>query len=352
MSSSYSTLKFELINTGEQSGTWGVTTDTNIGTAIEQAIVGMATLTGADFTANVATLTLANTNAAQKARALCLTLQTGSTTPGASIIVPAIQKPYIIINSDTNDVTVQASGGGPSVVVPAGKRTVVYNNGSEIKAQIDYLPTLALGTPLPAFSGGLGTAAPPSAGMVPVGAGGGTYLPLALTGGTGISVVYSGSALTIAATVAPANTITWTATQTFTGNASAFGAKLGSFSQPGVQVSGSAGSTVYQYIDTQQVQSYSNSASSNWTQQLTFSSTTTLDAVMAVGEMVTATQIVYSGATGYYPTAFYVDGNVTSPIWANGVSPSAATYRTAMYTYKILKTGSATFAVFATFDQY
>ena len=44
MASTYSNLKFELIATGEQSGAWGATTNTNIGTAIEQAIVGMATL--------------------------------------------------------------------------------------------------------------------------------------------------------------------------------------------------------------------------------------------------------------------------------------------------------------------
>ena len=52
MSSTFSALKFELITTGEQSGTWGSTTNTNIGTAIEQAIVGMATLTSANFTTN------------------------------------------------------------------------------------------------------------------------------------------------------------------------------------------------------------------------------------------------------------------------------------------------------------
>ena len=74
MSSTFSNLKFELITTGEQSGTWGTTTDTNVGTAIEQAIAGMATLTSANFTANVATLTAANTNTAQNFRALCLVI--------------------------------------------------------------------------------------------------------------------------------------------------------------------------------------------------------------------------------------------------------------------------------------
>jgi hypothetical protein len=47
MASTYSAIKIELIGTGDQSGTWGNTTNANLGTAIEQAIVGRAT---ADFT--------------------------------------------------------------------------------------------------------------------------------------------------------------------------------------------------------------------------------------------------------------------------------------------------------------
>ena len=156
MSSSFSNLKFELIGTGEQSGSWGATTNSNIGTAIEQAIVGMATLTSSDFTANVATLTLSNTTAAQNARALCLVVSASSLSAAGTINVPAIQKPYLIINNDSYAVTVKVSG-LTGVSVPAGKRTVVYNNGTDIGNQIDYLSTLALGTALPITSGGTGS---------------------------------------------------------------------------------------------------------------------------------------------------------------------------------------------------
>lgn len=155
MSSSYSSLKFELIGTGEQSGSWGGTTNTNIGTAIEQAIVGMATLDSGDFAANVATLTLANTNAAQDARALCLVVSSGALTGAGTINVPAIQKPYIVINNDSYAVTVKVSG-LTGVAVPAGKRSVVYNNGTDIGEQVTYLTNLTLGTALPVASGGTG----------------------------------------------------------------------------------------------------------------------------------------------------------------------------------------------------
>jgi hypothetical protein len=155
MSSSFSTLKFELIGTGEQSGFWGATTNANIGTAIEQAIVGMATLTAGEFAANVANLTLTNTTAAQNARALCLNIAAGAVSAAGTINVPAIQKPYIIINGSSFAVTVKVSG-LTGVVVPAGTRTVVYNNGTDVGDQVNYLNNLTLGTALPAASGGTG----------------------------------------------------------------------------------------------------------------------------------------------------------------------------------------------------
>jgi hypothetical protein len=157
MSSTFSNLKFELIGNGEQSGTWGTTTNSNIGTAIEQAIVGMATLDSGDFTANVATLTLTNTNAAQDARALCLNIDAGAVSAAGTINVPAIQKPYLIINGSSYTVTVKVSG-QTGVAVPAGTRTVVYNNGTDVGAQISWLSALTLGTALPVASGGTGVA--------------------------------------------------------------------------------------------------------------------------------------------------------------------------------------------------
>jgi hypothetical protein len=155
MSSTFSNLKFELIGTGEQSGTWGATTNTNIGTAVEQAIVGMATLTSSDFTANVATLTLSNTNAAQNARALCLNIAAGAVSAAGTINVPAIQKPYVIINGSSYTVTVKVSG-LTGVAVPAGTRTVVYNNGTDVGDEVNFLTSLTLGTALPVSSGGSG----------------------------------------------------------------------------------------------------------------------------------------------------------------------------------------------------
>jgi len=154
--SSYSDLKFEIIDVGGSDGAWGGITNTNIGTAIEQAIVGMATLETADFSTNVCTLTLTNTNAAQDARAACLNI-TATLSAAGTLNVPAIQKPYIILNNSVGGfaVTVKVTA-QTGVAIPAGKACVVYNNGTDVVAAITYLSSLTLGTDLAITEGGTG----------------------------------------------------------------------------------------------------------------------------------------------------------------------------------------------------
>ena len=201
MSSTFSNLKFEIIGNGEQSGSWGTTTNTNIGTAIEQAIVGMATLDSGDFTANVCTLTLTNTAAAQDARALCLNIAAGAVSAAGTINVPAIQKPYIVINGSSFAVTVKVSG-QTGVAVPAGTRTIVYNNGTDVGTQLNWLNSLTLGTALPIASGGTGLTSTPANGQLDIGNGTG-FTRATLTPGSGISITNSSGGITIASTVTP-----------------------------------------------------------------------------------------------------------------------------------------------------
>lgn len=144
MSSTYSSYKFELIGTGEQAGTWGTTTNTNLGTAIEQAIGGYVSVT---FTGLTKTLTLTNSNAAQDARALYLDL-TGTPGGAATLEVPAIQKAYIIKNATTGGYTVTVKVTGMTgVAIPNGKTMLVYNNGTDVVlANDNFNDGLTLGT--------------------------------------------------------------------------------------------------------------------------------------------------------------------------------------------------------------
>jgi hypothetical protein len=155
MASTYSTnLKIELIGTGEQAGTWGTTTNSNLGTALEQAIVGKADVA---MSSTTITLTLTNSNAAQDARAIYLNL-TGSPGGAAVLEVPAVQKPYIVKNGTNQQVTIKVSG-QTGVPIPTGKTALVYNNGTDVVTAIDFIPSLVLGAALPVASGGTGITA-------------------------------------------------------------------------------------------------------------------------------------------------------------------------------------------------
>ena len=151
MASTYSDLKIELIGTGDQSGTWGTTTNSNLGTAIEQAIVGKADVT---ISSASVTLTLTDSNALQDARALFLNL-TGTPGSAATLNVPAIEKNYIVKNGTNEIVTIKVAA-QTGVAIPVGKTVLVYNNGTDVVTAVDHIPSLTLGAALPVASGGTG----------------------------------------------------------------------------------------------------------------------------------------------------------------------------------------------------
>jgi hypothetical protein len=144
----WSNLKIELIGTGEQPGLWGLTTNNNLGDTnpgsrgLEQAISGMATLITGDFTANSYTLPYADTNAAQDFRAFVLNI-TATLSGAGEVIVPAIEKPYLIFNNSVGGfaVTVKVSG-QTGVVVPNGSKTIVYNDGTDVGEAITFLNSI------------------------------------------------------------------------------------------------------------------------------------------------------------------------------------------------------------------
>ena len=153
MGSTYSNLKIQLMGTGENSTTWGDVTNVNLGTALEEAIAGSADVT---FASADVTLTLSNTNAPQTARnsRLRCTGTTGGLT--RNLIVPSIEKSYIVKNDCADSILVKTAAGS-GVTVPAGKTTWVYGNGTDVVDVTTHLSSLTLSTALPVTSGGTGT---------------------------------------------------------------------------------------------------------------------------------------------------------------------------------------------------
>lgn len=131
--STYSTnLGIELIGTGEQAGTWGTTTNTNLGTLIEQAISGYTTYA---CTGGTDTITIPD-GATGTARNMFLEL-TG--TGGGTLVVPAKRKLYFIYNNTASGaVTVKVSG-QTGVSVPNGKKMVLVCNGTDVVLATNYM---------------------------------------------------------------------------------------------------------------------------------------------------------------------------------------------------------------------
>lgn len=196
--SSYSSLKIELIDTGQQAGTWGATTNTNLGTAIEEAIVGSADVT---FASSDVTLTLTNTNATQEARHLRLNLV--GTSGGARNLILGngcqIDKPYLINNGLADTVTVKNTS-GTGVAVPAGKSMWVFNNGTNVVDAVTHLSSLTLGSSLPVASGGTGQTSYTDGQLLIGNSSGNTLTKSTLTAGSGITITNGSGAITIAAT--------------------------------------------------------------------------------------------------------------------------------------------------------
>ena len=231
MASTYSALKIELLETGANSGTWGTATNVNLGDAVlGEAITGQATV---DFPADAdVTITLTDSATTQAARNLRLNITESGAGIGSvrNLILGSgcqIEKFYLINNTGTGAKTIKNTS-GTGISVPAGKATLVYNNGTNVVDAASYFTSLTLGSALPVASGGTGLSSGTSGGV----------LAYTATGTLASSAALAASALVIGggAGAAPSTTTTGTgvvaALGVNTGSAGAFVVNGGALGTP------------------------------------------------------------------------------------------------------------------------
>ena len=160
MASTWSALKIELLETGANSGTWGTLTNANLGDAVlGEAITGSATV---DFPADAdVTITLTDVATTQAARNLRLNITESGAGIGSvrNLILGSgcqIEKFYLVRNNGTGAKTIKNTS-GTGISVPAGKSTLVFNDGTNVVDGASYFTSLTLGSALPIASGGTGT---------------------------------------------------------------------------------------------------------------------------------------------------------------------------------------------------
>jgi hypothetical protein len=150
MASTYSPdLRIELIANGEKSGTWGTITNLNLGTIIEDAIAGAATVT----TASAAQALTVFNGAQDEARCSTLILNTAAAS-NYNVYVPPVPKLYVVRNtSATYTCTLYAStvagnttAAGSGITVPTSTSMLVRCDGTNIVDQTNYISgALAVG---------------------------------------------------------------------------------------------------------------------------------------------------------------------------------------------------------------
>ena len=177
----------------------------------------------------------------------------------------------------------------------------------------------------------------------------GASLPLA-TGVSGTLPIANGG--TGATTLAGANIVVTNVAQTFTAKQTFSNTTGGSSKFPNiletatVSATAATGTINYDTI-TQSVLYYTTNASANFTINIRGDGTTSLNTLMATGEALTLTFLCTNGTTAYYNSLVQIDGSTVTPKWQSGAPTSGNASAVDIYNYAIIKTGSATYTVFA-----
>jgi hypothetical protein len=240
-------------------------------------------------------------------------------------------------NTDINSINID-EGCSPSGI----------NNA--IRALMSHLKNWQGGTSgdtLPVASGGTGSTSASTAR---------TALGLAI--GTDVqaydaNIVFDDVAATFTANNTFSGSNSFTGKQTFSGSSSVIAPKFINGLEA-ITVSATAATGTINYdVTTQSVIYYTTNASANWTLNFRASSGTSLNTAMATGEVITVVFLATQGTTAYYNNAITVDGTSVTPKWQNGSAPTAGNASSVdSYSYAIVKTGSASFSVFASLVQF
>ena len=357
MVSSYSTdLKLELMVTGENAGTWGDITNTNL-VILQQAIAGYQSISLNATTG--ATLTFSN-GALSDGKNAVIEL-TGTITGNVSVIIPdGIEKTYLVKNNTTGSFTVQiktTSGTGPTFAAADKGIKLVYSNGTDVidsslqKLSSDYAPQLsanldANGQNILIDNGNfIGdengneqikfvTTASATNEVTITNAAAGNSPVISATGGdtnVGLTLTPKGDLGRI----------------TLNGESKIFGV----FENATISTTFV---TSFNYdVLTQAVYFANVAAGSNFTVNLRGNSSTALNAALNTGESVTVAFLAKNNNTTYYNNVLQIDGTTVTAIWQGGSAPTAGNASsTDVYSYTAIKTAASTYTVLASQTQF
>ena len=355
MANSTSTsLKLTVQATGENSGTWGQITNTNL-LILEQAIGGY----DAVGITSGATLTFSN-GALSNGKNAVLKL-TGTIGGAVNVTIPdSIEKTFIVDNGTTGAYTVTfktTSGSGVTWAAADKGTKMIYSDGTNVvdtaftDLSSDFSPQLSADLD----ANGKNITIDTSTGIIDEN--GNQQITFSTTG----SAVNEFTVANAATTNPPALSVTGgdtnidmnltpkgTGRVTFNGQG-----KIQSVAEKVTTAAVGTTGTVNYDVLTQAVLNHTTDAAGNFTVNFRGDGSSSLDSIMDTGESVTLAFIVKQGGTPYYNSAVTIDGSSVTPEWQGGSAPSAGNANSLdVYSYTIIKTGSAAFTALASQTQF
>jgi hypothetical protein len=347
--------------TGENAGTWGDITNTNLN-ILQQSIAGYQTVALNATTG--ATLTFTN-GALSDGKNAVLKL-TGTLTSSVNVIIPdsgsgtAPEKVYLIENGTTGAfaVTVKTtSGTGVTFGTTDKGKRLLYSDGTNIvdsalqNLSSDYAPTLSAN--LSTNSKNIVVAS--TYGIIDANANEQLLFTQTASATNEITIANAaaGNSPVISATGGDTNVgLTLTpkgdvSRITLNGESKIFGV----FENATISTTFV---TSFSYdILTQAVYFQNVALGSNFTVNLRGNSSNALNAVLNTGESVTAALLVKNNNTTYYNNVIQVDGTTVTAIWQGGTAPTGGNASsTDVYTYTAIKTAASTYTVLAAQTQF
>ena len=352
--STSASLKLTVQATGENSGTWGQITNTNL-LILEQAIGGfqsVAITTGA-------TLTFSN-GALSNGKNQVLKL-TGTIAGAVNVVIPdSIEKTFVVDNATTgaHAVTFKTSSGTGVTWAAADKGTkMIYSDGTNVvdtaftDLSSDYSPQLSADLDTNSqniFIDNNHFIADEN----------GNEQIVFQTTASAVNEVLIGNASTGNAPVINANggdtNIDINITPKGVGRATFNGqGKIQSVAEKVTTSATAATGTLTYDVLTQAVLNYTSNAAGNWTLNIRGDGSNSLNSIMDTGESITIAHLVPQGGSAYYNSAVQIDGSSVTPEWQGGEAPTEGNASSIdVYTYTIIKTGDAAFTTLASQTQF
>jgi len=352
--STSASLKLTVQATGENSGTWGQITNTNL-LILEQAIGGFQSVA----ITSGATLTFSN-GAISNGKNAVLKL-TGTIGGAVNVTIPdSIEKTFIVDNGTTGAYTVTfktTSGSGVTWAAADKGTKMIYSDGTNVvdtaftDLSSDFSPQLSADLD----ANGKNITIDTSTGIIDEN--GNQQITFSTTG----SAVNEFTVANAATTNPPALSVTGgdtnidmnltpkgTGRVTFNGQG-----KIQSVAEKVTTAAVGTTGTVNYDVLTQAVLNHTTDAAGNFTVNFRGDGSSSLDSIMDTGESVTLAFIVKQGGTPYYNSAVTIDGSSVTPEWQGGSAPSAGNANSLdVYSYTIIKTGSAAFTALASQTQF